>query len=371
MTTHATHRGFAGNAARLFVLLAALGLLAALAVDQRPWERLLSPEPSFGVVLDGRHFRVDSGTAEAIGRQSRIQADLGGERAADRVRELLAGELDRVFAELKDRVPDYADWYFSLTGEYTRLSLLILQRVGWQNSDQFRERAQELIFGGDEFAERLAGIEGLASMQLAAHVQEQRAAWLAGVLQLLAPEAEKAGTRGDPVAMLALDDLAAEFSGHGRSEFLTRVSASAAGAGSAGIAAPLLARVAVRPAAAAAITGGGLAARGASRGAARAGATGASVLGCAATGPAALACAVLVGGAAWVAADWALLSVDEWRHRDALIAEWEQRLDLLRAELEAALLAHYAEAVSVWRDGLTLEVERTFSPLESIRAGRS
>jgi hypothetical protein len=370
MTTHATHQGLAGNAARLFVLLAALGLLAALAVDQRPWERLLFPERGFGIVLDGRHFRVDSGTAEAIGRQSRIQADLGSERAADRVRELLAGELDGIFAELKGRVPDYADWYFSLTGEYTRLSMLILQRVGWQAGDQLWERTEDLIFGGDEFAERLAAVEGRAAAQLTVLALEQRAAWLAELLQLLAPGSDKVEALGTPVAVLALDDLAAEFGGHGRSEFLTRVSASAAGAGSAGMAAPLLARMAARPAVAA-IAGGGLAAKGASRGAARAGTTGASVLGCAAAGPAAVACAVLVGGAAWVAADWALLSVDEWRHRDALIADWEQRLDLVRMELEAALVAHYAEAIKVWRDGMNIEVERTFSPLESIRAGRN
>jgi hypothetical protein len=238
MTTHATHQGLAGNAARLFVLLAALGLLAALAVDQRPWERLLFPERGFGIVLDGRHFRVDSGTAEAIGRQSRIQADLGSERAADRVRELLAGELDGIFAELKGRVPDYADWYFSLTGEYTRLSMLILQRVGWQAGDQLWERTEDLIFGGDEFAERLAAVEGRAAAQLTVLALEQRAAWLAELLQLLAPGSDKVEALGTPVAVLALDDLAAEFGGHGRSEFLTRVSASAAGAGSAGIAAP-------------------------------------------------------------------------------------------------------------------------------------
>jgi hypothetical protein len=370
MTTHALHRGLAGNAARLFMLLAALGLLAALAVDQRPWERVPFPEQGFGIVLDGRHFRVDGSAAEAIGRHSRTQADLGSEKAVDRVRELLAGELDGFFAGLKDRVPDYADWYFSLTGEYTRLSMLLLQRVGWQHSDYLRERAQYLIFGGDEFAQRLMEIEDMASANLAAHVQEQRAAWLAEVLQLLTPEADRAATRGTPVAVLALDDLAAEFGGHGSSEFLARVSASAAGAGSLGIAAPLLARLAVRPAAAT-VAGGGLAVKGASRGAARAGASGVSVLGCAAAGPAAVACAVLVGGAAWLASDWALLSVDEWRHRDALIADWEQRLDLLRTELEAALLAHYAEAIAIWRDGLKVEVERTFSPLESVRAGRS
>ena len=365
MTAQTIHHGFAGNAARMLVLLTALGLLTALVIDQRVWERLLPADPGFGIVVDGRDFRVDGEAAEALAQQSAWRARFGSERAGAAVQGLVAAELDALFDDLAARVPDYADWYFSLKGEYARLSLLIMQRTGFAGGDYLADRAVDLIFGGDELGDRLAAIEDRAGVLLGTHAREQRAAWLAELLQLTQGRT-LAETDRAPVAVLALDDLLAEFGGHGNSEFQARLSASSAGAGAAGLAAPLLARLALRPAAAA-VAGSTLAARSAGRGAARAGTAGASALGCAAAGPAALACAVLVGGTAWVAADWALLSVDEWRHREALIADWEQRLATMRVELEAALIEHYAQAIEAWRQGMATEVERTFSPLHSIR----
>ena len=368
MTTEAAHHSLAGNALRAVVLLSVLGLLAALAIDQRLLDRFTVTQPSYEITLEGQRFRADGGTAAAMVRQAGGRADLGSVRARLAVSELLERELDIVFGDVRARVPDYADWYFSLTGEYARLSMLILQRIGLQDGDYLWERAEALIFNDREFADRLASIEDLVEARLGVHAREQRAAWMADLLQLLAPGHEAVATGPAPVATLSLDDLAAEFGGYGSSEFLTRISASSAGAGSAGLAAPILARMAARPVAAA-VAGSTLAAKGAGRGAARAGTAGASALGCAATGPAALACAVLVGGTAWVAADWALLSVDEWRHREALIADWEQRLLSLRTELEEVLIAHYAQAIDAWRQGMETEVERTFSPLHPRRSG--
>jgi len=365
MTTQTTHHGFAGNAARLLVLLTGLGLLTALVIDQRLWERLLPAHPGFGIVVEGRDFRVDGEVVEALALRSAGRARLGSARAGVAVQDLVAAELDALFDDLAARVPEYADWYFSLKGEYTRLSLLIMQRTGFAGGDYLADRAADLIFGGEELGDRLAAIEDRAGMLLGAHAHEQRAAWLAELLQLTEGRT-LAETGRAPAAVLVLDDLAAEFGGHGNSEFQSRLSASSAGAGAAGIAAPLLARLALRPAATA-VAGSALAAKSAGRGAARAGTAGASALGCAVAGPAALACAVVVGGTAWVAADWALLSVDEWRHREALIADWEQRLATLRAELEEALIEHYAQAIEAWRQGMETEVERTFSPLHSIR----
>lgn len=364
--THTAHQGSVGNAARLFALLAALGLLTALVVDQRLWERVLLPtEPSFGIVVGGHDFRVDDEVAQAVAKQSARQAVLGGARADALAKEMVAAELDALFDELTARVPDYAEWHFSLKGEYSRLSMLLLQQVGIVSGDYLADRAADLIFGGDDLRGRLAAIEERVGTQLGAHAREQRAAWLAELLRLAEGRAPAENNR-EPVAVLRLDGLAAEFGGQGGSEFLARLSASSAGAGAAGIAAPLLARLALSSAAAT-VSGQALAARSAGRGVSRAGAAGASALGCAAAGPAALACAALIGGTAWVATDWALLTVDEWRHREALIADWEQRLAALRLDLEEALIEHYAEVIDAWRRGMETEVERTFSPLHSIR----
>ena len=365
MNTHTEGIGFAGNAARLAGLLFALALLAALVVDQRPWDLLLDGETRVGVVVEGQRFQVDAGHADIIGQRAAERANQGAAAAGDATARLVSSELDALFEAMSAGLHDYADWYFSLKGEYTRLSLLLLRWGGLAMADPAVDKAMELIFGGEEWVERLLAIERSVEGMLVAQASGLRTRWLEDLLTF-AQEPKPARTGSAPAAVLLLDDLAGEFAGHGSSEFLTRISATSAGAVSAGAAAPLVARLALRSSATAA-GGGALTLKGAGRGAAKAGTAGASALGCAAAGPAGWACALAVGGAAWLAADWALLTVDEARNREMLVAEWEERLALLRVELEEALLAHYGQAIETWHEGMRLEVERTFSPLDSLR----
>lgn len=365
MNTQAERMGFAGNAARLAGLLFALALLAALVVDQRPWDRLFDGETRIGVVVEGQRFQVDAGHADIIGQRAAERANQGAAAAGEATARLVSSELDALFEAMSAGLHDYADWYFSLKGEYTRLSLLLLRWGGLAMADPAVDKAMELIFGGEEWVERLLAIERSVEGMLVAQASGLRTRWLEDLLTF-AQEPKPARTGSAPAAVLLLDDLAGEFAGHGSSEFLTRISATSAGAVSAGAAAPLVARLALRSSATAA-GGGALTLKGAGRGAAKAGTAGASALGCAAAGPAGWACALAVGGAAWLAADWALLTVDEARNRDMLVAEWEERLALLRVELEEALLARYGQAIETWHEGMRLEVERTFSPLDSLR----
>ncbi|TVP87904.1 MAG: hypothetical protein EA347_06875 [Thioalkalivibrio sp.] len=365
MNTQVQRRGIAGNAARALGVVLALALLTALVMDQRPWDRLLATDSGVGIVIQGQRFQLPAEESAVIEHRAARHADRGAAEAGDAAARLVAAELDDLFERLSGRLPAYADWYFSLRGEYTRLSLLILRWGGLATADPVVDKAVELILGGEELAGEVSAIEGRVEGLLAARASELRTAWLQELL-LMAGEPRPASEPGTPSAVVLLDDLAKEFAGHGSSEFLTRLSASSAGAASAGAAGPLAARLALRSSAAAA-GGGSLALKGAGRGAAKAGSAGAGALGCAAAGPAAWACALAVGGAAWLATDWALLSADEWRNRDALIADWEARLALLRAELEETLLEHYDEAIAAWHRGMRLEVERSFSPLDSVR----
>ena len=368
MTAVEQTSGATGILARMVALLAGLALLSALALDPRFWEVFIPAEPVYEIAFEGRNYRVDSLTAAEIARRSSQRADLGRVQAEDKLQAALSDELDALFLDLHARLPDYADWYFSLRGEYTRLGLLLLQRFNLAGDDVLGRHALSIVFGEGELSERLEALESRAERVLGDHARELRTAWLEELLAVVGGAPPVAEARV-PQAVLPLDGLAAELGGHGSSEFLTRVSFSAGVAGSGAAVAPLLARLATRPAGVAGAAGG-LSAKGAGRGLARAGTVGASALGCAATGPAALACAVLVGGAAWVATDLALLSVDEWRHRDQLIADWEDRLDMLRSDLEVVLLERYARAIADWHDALALEVERSFSPLRSIRSTR-
>lgn len=366
MSTVVVRRGLGGNVGRLVVLLAGLALLTVLVVDHRPWDRLLAAGPSVGIVVDGQRFQVDAGSAERMGQRAVERTEAGISEASDAAARLVANELDALFSTMSSGLEDYADWYFSLRGEYTRLALLVLRWGGLTSGDPVADRALEQVLGGAALAERLTALERKVDRMLAAHAQALHSRWLEDLLTFARQTEADSGARMSETVLL-LDDLALEFAGHGSSEFLNRLSASSAGAASAGVAAPLVARLALRSSVTAAGSGA-LALKGAGRGAAKAGSAGAAALGCAATGPAAWACALAVGGAAWLTADWALLAVDEARNRDALLTEWDARLALLRLELETALLAHYAQAIEAWHQGLRLEVERTFSPLDSLRA---
>lgn len=369
MNTQAQTRAIAGNTVRLVGLVLALALLTVLVVDQRPWDRLLAAEPRVGIVIDGQRFQIDASAAETLGQRAAERAHRGAVSAGDATAQLVAEELDALFATWLERLPDYADWYFSLRGEYARLSLLLLRWGGLEAADPLVDRAVQLIFGGDELGMRLSALErGLEGM-LAVHARELRVLWLEDLLKL-AQEPKPARAGGGTATVLLLDDLGAELAGYGSSEFLTRVSASSAAAASAGAAAPLAARMALRSSARWSGSGA-ITLKSASRGAAKAGTAGAGALGCAAAGPAGWACALAIGGAAWLATDWALLTADEWRNRDALIADWEGRLVMLRAEIEEALLLHYGQAIEAWAEGMHREVERTFSPLDSLRGAQA
>ena len=365
MVAAGSHRGFAGNVARGFVALAGLTLLAVLALDSGLREAFLTPGVGYAVVLDGAQFRVDRETAERMAERSRARAALGRLEAERRIQTQVAGELDDLFAIAHQRLPELADWYFSVPGEYARLSMWVLAQSGLGGDDYLATKTMELLFAGKDPAESLARIDGLAAEGLAAHASELRAAWLADLIGI-AQGSRLPTRRRAPDLALQLDALAAEFGGHGDSEFLARVSAGSASAAVSGAMALGIARLGTR-AGAAALAGGRASTRIAGQGVGKLGTAGAGSLGCAAAGPAALGCVVLVATATWVAADWALLEMDEWQHRDERIAAWEARLQELRVEMEEDLLRYYRNAIAGWHDALEREVDRSFSPLAAPR----
>jgi hypothetical protein len=224
----------------------------------------------------------------------------------------------------------------------------------------------DLLFDGNDPSESLARIEELAAEALALQTSETLAAWLSELIEL-AEGSSPAPRRGSLDVALRLDALAAEFGGHGDSEFLARVSAGSASAAVSAAMALGIARLGTR-AGGAALAGGRASTRIAGQGVGKLGTAGAGSLGCAAAGPAALGCVVLVATATWVAADWALLEMDEWQHRDERIAAWEVQLQELRVEMEEDLLRHYQDAIAGWHDALERQVDRSFSPLATQRA---
>lgn len=347
-------------------LVATAALLVLVASQpQRPW----APPARTEIVLGDEHYRLDAVQLEWVRAFSTLH--FSGGRAAARA--LLEGELarglDEVFGPVRTRLPAFADWYYSLGGEYSRLGMAALAQLKLADGEYIAAKATAMLFPAEEWEAALAGLDARMLATLQGHQQGLRAQWLAELGDRLAPYRVPApldtGRDAAHAAPLPLDGLLAGWLAAERDAFRARIQLSAAAGGSAAAGMVLWRRAAAR---AAAVSGRALAARGASRTAARAGAATTSGFAvCAATGPAAAGCALLAGAIAWVATDWALLKVDEAWHRADLLAALEAGLGQLQVQMTEETLAAF-DAVSREQDArASAAIEGEFRPAQAGR----
>lgn len=356
-----------GSGAGAGILLLAVCMAALMVVlEQRPeWRSALRPPPDVPVTLSGRHYRVPEARLEALADRSEARFADAREHSHALVEARVQNALDTLFADLSRRIPRYADWYYSLRGEYARLSMLVLEKAGLTDGGYQVHRLRELVFEDVGFDKRLGELQRQTRAALVAHAETTRQDWLADMVAALSGTAQ-------PVPPLStgnhlhLDRLVSDLSGLGDASFSSRLSAShAAGVGAGGGAGALVWRSARRGATA---SGRAVAARGAARGAARVGAAaggGAAI--CAPTGPGAFGCAVVAGVASWLATDWLLLRVDEVLNREELVASLQSGLDTLRRELEQDLTETYRQVVDDQFDAVQADIRRTFVPSRLVR----
>lgn len=315
------------------------------------------------VVLDGAHYRA--GPEDLRWLESFTSLHFGeGEEAA---RALVAAEvdarLDALFDDAGSRLPEFFDWYYSLRGEYSRMTMAALQTVDLAEPGYVAERAASILLPEEAWASHLAALERDAADRIGAHQDMLRDTWRAAVEERLSAHRVPAPLGDVPQRpTLVLDDLLGEIVAREAGALDARLSISTAVAVGAA-AAPALAR-------AAAVRGGRAAAgRAAARGASRIGAaavSGAAV--CAPGGPVAAACAVLAGAGAWIVTDWALLRIDEQLHREQLETAFHEGLSQLRSEIERELLVSFDELIASHYAAVQGEIRRSFVPAEAGRA---
>jgi hypothetical protein len=353
------------------VLLPVLGLLLCSLLwlvahqQQRSWPG----ESQVPVVLSGEHFRVSASQLGWLQHFSRLHFSAGEQDA----RALLEAEVDsrlaQIFGGVHGRLPAFADWYYSLRGEYSRMGMAVLSAIHLSDGDFVAERAGSMLFPADVWDTELEWLEQAAVVRLDAHNAAVRAGWLQELSQRLAPARVPAPVAFDDErapAYVALDPLLSRLVERERAALETRVSVSTVAAGGVAAGPAVWRAVSSRTAASG---GRAAAARTAGRGAARVGsaaAGGAAV--CAPGGPAAAGCALAAAAATWIAADWALLKVDEARNREALLAALEASLGDLHAAMRDDLLSAYDALVTGHYSALQDEIERTFVPVRAVGA---
>jgi hypothetical protein len=346
--------------------LLSTGALVALAIGQP--QRSWSPPPRTEVVLGGEYYRLDAPHLEWLRSFSALHFSEGREAARGLLESELERGLDEIFAAVRGRLPQFADWYYSLGGEYSRLGMAALAQLNRADGNFVANKAASMLFPTDEWEAALGGLDRRMLATLEAQQQSVRADWLAQLGERLAPQRIPAPLRpaGEAVRAppLELDGFGARRLAEEQQALAGRIRMSSAAGGAA--AGTVLWRQAAARAGTA--TGRAIAARGASRTAARAGAaTTGGLAACAATGPAAAGCALLAGAVAWVATDWALLRVDEMRHRDELLGALDAGLGALQAQMLEEVLAAYDAVTREQEASAEVAIASEFKPAQAGR----
>ena len=344
----------------LVVLLVAGGLAWSFAyVTPRHWQ---SPSEA-AIVLAGEHYRVAPEELRRLQEFSALHFGAGEEAARMIVAAQIDSHVDRMFAQAIERLPEFADWYYSLRGEYSRAAMAALSFANVVEPGYVANQAAAMLLPEDAWAASFERLERETTASLHAHQTHVREYWLDTITRRLSAHRVPAPL---PIAAhapraLVLDGFVQDLVARERTALTTRLSLSTVAAGGALAAGPALWRAAAARSSVAA--GRAAAARTAVRGASRAGtaAAGGAAL-CAPTGPVALGCALFAGAAVWLATDWALLKVDEQLHRDELVAELEAGLGALRQQIEVDLQSAYDRIVAGHYGAVAQDIRRTFVP---------
>lgn len=365
----AVHARATVRPARRQPLLAALVLallLGALMVDQR--QRSWSPPPTVELVIDGAHYRIPAAELGLLRRLAAAHFAAGGEADRAALRAGLEQRLDQLFGQLHGRLPAFADWYWSLPGEYTRLGAALLAAAGGQAPDAVTAQATRILFHGIAWETQLVALQADLAQEMAERQRERREGWVDWLIERLSPYRVPAPLASslapeNPRQLIRLDPLLAGIAAQEQARFGRRIAISTAAATGAS-AAPLLLR-----AAGARQAGQAVAVRGAARGTARGSAALGGATLCAPGGPAAIACGLLAFGATWILTDLALLELDEWRHREALLNELATGLDRLHADLRGELDAAWSALLTEQEAATRREIDAGFIPACAGRCG--
>src|SRR5690606_24537271 len=109
---------------------------------QLSWE----PDQRWDVVLDDQHYQLGTAQLQWLEYFSAGHFAADGEQLRQQLAVQLDARLDMAFAQVVARLPDFADWYYSLGGEYSRLSMTLLGHLNVVDEGYVARRAAEILF---------------------------------------------------------------------------------------------------------------------------------------------------------------------------------------------------------------------------------
>ncbi|ALO45293.1 hypothetical protein [Pseudohongiella spirulinae] len=269
---------------------------------------VVSPEPP---------AEIESGTLRRYFRQANQQAFQASAAALDQL-------LIELYAPVYAGISDYADFHYSIRGEYTELASAAIGQIG--------DSMQQIMFAG--FDERLNRTSAILDSTYASVFQTA----LTEAIQNELPEGLQLESLGS-ITRTAIDSATS------RAQVTVPVATATASVGGFAMAKILSKKVATKVAAKAALKGG----------TSVLGGTGAGAAAGAVFGPVGSAVGAVIGGvSAWLAADAVIIGIDEHFNRDEFESQLSDLVDENKAQLQAHLLTSLA-AKQVDMDTFTLQ----------------
>jgi len=332
----------------LAVALAMVLLFWSLATED-PWGWLFPRQVP--VLFDEQVYLVPERELERLAWTRPDWLPLAEEQALARLEQGVGEELDALFAQVHERVPAFANWYYSAPG----LGVRFVAAMPWEDGDSLAEAVTGRLFPPERWAEELAALDRAVAARHDAEFAAIEQRWLAWLADELAPYRQDRPLAGERPAL----DLDRRLQGQlGLVLDADRI-VPAMGAGL--VASSLLARQAIVR-----VNARAASARAAVRLASRGTAASGSTL-CAATGPVAIGCAVATFTTITVATEWGLLQADEALNRPALEAALHGSVDALRQSMMddygRQFLAVFEANLNTYAAG----INRSLRPIDRLR----
>lgn len=328
---------------RRYYLLAVMLLMAALLgslVADDAWHWLFPSR--VGVQIEDQAFLVPEHHLEHLSRTQPRWLSTAEQQAVSRIEQSLEHELEQSFSRAHHRVPEFADWYYSLIGTGVRL----WSAMPWSDHD-----ITERLFPEAEWREQLDRLDQAARAMYGSEIAGMQRRWLDWLADELAPYRQDRSLPTERNTIDVVDNLRAELS----QRFDGTSLAVVLGTG------PVAVNVALRR-----VSARAAAARASARLAGRSTATGSSAV-CGATGPVALGCAALVFTGITLGTEWVILRGDEALNRTRLEEALHSSIDALELELmeeyKRQLLPALRENISDITDGMQASIR----PIDSLR----
>ncbi|ANF56256.1 hypothetical protein [Halotalea alkalilenta] len=301
-----------------------LGLaLGWLAIDQRAsWHALFALSPPVVIEFAGTRHRLPTDQLTELAEFSSEHFAAADSASQQRIRTALDAELDALFLDLDARLPGFADWYYSMTAEYSRLFFGIIDQLRLSDSDYLAGQVQQRIFDDARFVQRLEALQLNVFTQLDTESRTATESWAIALISRLDtyPKAYPIPGFENADLTIDLDATLQRLIGLDDPRFDQRI---------------LFSAVAL----------------------------------CAPSGPIALSCGVAIGVASWIAIDYGLLSLDEKLNRQQLIDDWRASLNSTREGLRQELHQRLDTAIGHRFDVIQGEVQRSFVPAEHLHSG--